>query len=88
MRKKLFATLYVVLCMTLLFTLNVSAYIDPSVVSYIIQAVAGVVIASGAVVGIYWKKIRLFFKKKKEAKNNPPSVIKTETPESSVDTTE
>ena len=34
------------------------AYIDPSVTTYLIQAVAGVVIAVGAVMGIYWRKAR------------------------------
>jgi hypothetical protein len=37
---------------------NGSAYIDPSVMTYLIQAVAGVVVAVGAVVGIYWRKAR------------------------------
>ena len=34
------------------------AYIDPSIATYVIQAVAGIVIALGAVVGIYWRKAR------------------------------
>ena len=34
----------------------VTLYIDPSVVTYLIQAVAGVVIAVGAAVGIYFRK--------------------------------
>ncbi len=42
----------------LLFGANGHAYIDPSVMTYVIQAVAGVVIAIGAVVGIYWRKAR------------------------------
>ena len=33
----------------------VTLYIDPSVVTYLIQAVAGVVIAVGAAVGIYFR---------------------------------
>lgn len=44
-------------CM-LLFGANGSAYIDPSVMTYVIQAVAGIVIAIGAVVGIYWRKAK------------------------------
>ncbi len=31
-------------------------YIDPSVMTYTIQAIAGVVIAVGATVGILWRK--------------------------------
>ena len=40
------------------FSINASAYIDPSVMTYAIQAGAGIVIAIGAVVGIYWRKAR------------------------------
>ena len=36
----------------------ITLYIDPSVVTYLIQAVAGVVIAVGAVVGIYFRKAK------------------------------
>ena len=36
----------------------VTLYIDPSVVTYLIQAVAGVVIAVGAAVGIYFSKAK------------------------------
>jgi hypothetical protein len=36
-----------------LFSVNASAYIDPSVMTYAIQAVAGIVIAIGTAVGIY-----------------------------------
>ena len=36
----------------------VGGYIDPSVMTYAIQAIAGVVIAIGAVAGIYWRKAK------------------------------
>ena len=36
----------------------VTLYIDPSVVTYLIQAVAGIVIAVGAAVGIYFRKAK------------------------------
>ena len=36
----------------------VTLYIDPSVVTYLIQAVAGEVIAVGAAVGIYFRKAK------------------------------
>ena len=42
----------------MLFGVNTNAYIDPSVVTYIIQAVAGIAIAIGAAVGIYWRKAK------------------------------
>ena len=53
-------------CMQLLFAVNASAYLDPSAMTYLIQAVAGVVIAGGAAILIYWKKLKLFFKKRKK----------------------
>lgn len=34
------------------------AYLDPSVMTYTIQVVAGVVVAVGAVAGIYWRKAK------------------------------
>lgn len=42
----------------LLFGVTAYAYIDPSVMTYVIQAVAGVVIALGAVFGIYFRKMK------------------------------
>ena len=53
-----------------MFSLNVAAYLDPSAMTYVIQAVAGVAIAGGAALVIYWKKIKLFFKKRKTNKKN------------------
>ncbi len=47
--------------MLMMFTVPVQAYIDPSVMTYAIQAVAGMAIAIGAVLGIYWRKIRRAF---------------------------
>ena len=41
-----------------LFSGTADAYIDPSVMNYAIQAVAGVVIAVGAAAGIYWRKAK------------------------------
>lgn len=34
------------------------AYIDPSVSSYLIQAVAGIVVAVGAFFAIYWRRTK------------------------------
>ena len=44
----------------------VHAYIDPSAVTYLIQAIAAVVIAIGACLTIFRHKIAAFFKKNKE----------------------
>ena len=43
---------------SVLFSVNARAYIDPSVMTYAIQAGAGIVIAIGAVVGIYFRKAK------------------------------
>ena len=49
---------YTALCCMLLFGATGNAYIDPSVMTYVIQAVAGIVIAVGAVVGIYFRRAK------------------------------
>ena len=49
---------YCGVCCMLLTGITAQAYIDPSVLTYVIQAVAGVVIAIGAIVGIYWRRAK------------------------------
>ena len=46
------------LCVYLMLPGAAYAYLDPSVATYAIQVVAGVVVAVGAVVGIYWRKAK------------------------------
>lgn len=61
MKKKLVTALgvaYFSFAGMLLFGVNGNAYIDPSVLTYVIQAAAGIVIALGAAIGIYWRKTR------------------------------
>lgn len=41
-----------------LFTIQANAYIDPSVMTYAIQALAGIAIALGTFFGLYWRKVR------------------------------
>ncbi len=59
----------------LLFSTSAQAYIDPAATSYLVQIISGVVIACGVVVGVFWKKIKLFFQKKK-MKNIEKSIEK------------
>ncbi|MBR1770394.1 MAG: hypothetical protein IJ747_00010 [Lachnospiraceae bacterium] len=61
--------IYFFSCFFTVFTLHAQAYIDPSAVTYVIQAVAGVLIALGAAFTIFRHKIFAFFKgnKKEEA---------------------
>lgn len=61
MKKKLMyvcGLIYLSVSAMLVFGANLSAYIDPSVATYLIQAIAGVVIAVGAALGIYWRKAK------------------------------
>ncbi len=53
-------------CFFVVFTMHAHAYIDPSAVTYVIQAVAGVLIALGAAFTIFRHKIFAFFKAKKK----------------------
>lgn len=54
-------------------------YIDPSAVTYVIQAVAGVVIAIGALLTVFRHKIVAFFKKgKKDEKKQEIHVFEDE----------
>lgn len=58
--------LYFFGCCFILFSNYAHAYIDPSAVTYVIQAVAGVLIALGAAFTIFRHKIFAFFKKNKK----------------------
>lgn len=40
------------------FPVHAYAYLDPSVMTYTVQIVAGVVIAAGAVIGILWRRAK------------------------------
>lgn len=55
-----FFILSMVLCIT-----YAMAYIDPSAMTYIIQIVAGAVIAIGAALGFYWRRLKRAVRKKK-----------------------
>lgn len=50
--------IYFLICFTMLCVLPANAYIDPSVMTYALQAVAGVAVAVGAVAGIIWRKAK------------------------------
>lgn len=64
---RIFSFLYFFNCFYALFTLRACAYIDPSAVTYVIQAVAGVLIALGAAFTIFRHKIFSFFRRKKKS---------------------
>lgn len=57
MRRKLYCA-GMTCCVMVMLAVNVGAYLDPSVMTYTIQVVAGVVVAVGAVIGVYWRKAK------------------------------
>lgn len=66
---------YFFMCFFALFTVPVHAYIDPSAVTYIIQGVAGALIALGAAFTIFRHKIfKLFKGKKKDEKQEDDKI--------------
>ena len=50
--------LYCFVCMGIILMVPAHAYLDPSVMTYAIQIVAGLAVAIGAVVGVYWRKAK------------------------------
>ena len=61
-----------------LFGMNVRAYIDPSVTTYLIQAVAGIVIAIGAVAGIYFRRAKKKVSEKLGIDENRNKIVETD----------
>ena len=60
------------------FSMNASAYIDPSVMTYALQAVAGIIIAVGAALGIYFRKIKRNINKKLGVDENRNKEVETD----------
>lgn len=56
--ERAFLILMLVLAMNIAFLSHAFAYIDPSVTTFAIQAIVGVVVAVGAVVAIWWRKAK------------------------------
>ena len=65
--KKVLSFLFFFLCAMVMCISYAAAYIDPSAVTYIVQAVAAIVFAAGAAIGFYWRRIKRALKKKKNA---------------------
>lgn len=56
--------IYFAVCMLALFTVPAYAYLDPSVMTFAIQVIAGVAVAVGAVVGVLWRRAKKKVQKK------------------------
>ena len=55
---KMLKRLGLLVCYAVMLSTYASAYLDPSVMTYTIQVVAGVVVAVGAVAGVYWRRAK------------------------------
>ena len=56
--KKFLRLAYFMTCFAVMLAFPAHAYLDPSVMTYAIQIVAGLAVAIGAVVGVYWRKAK------------------------------
>ena len=56
--KRFLRCVYFALCLCIALSTFASAYLDPSVMTYTIQVVAGVAVAAGAVVGVLWRRAK------------------------------
>lgn len=62
--KKLLRYAYCMTCFVVMLAFPVHAYLDPSVMTYAIQIVAGLAVAVGAIVGVYWRKAKKLLSEK------------------------
>jgi len=68
MRKAL-AGIVVFVGMSIALAESAMAYLDPSVTTYLLQVIVGIGVTCSAVFIIYFKKIKLFMKKKRNKRN-------------------
>lgn len=83
MMLRIFNFTYFFTCWWFLLSMNAHAYIDPSAVTYVIQAVAAVFIAIGAIFTVFRHKIFAFFRKNSGKSEKKEIHIKEEVPENS-----
>ena len=74
-----------VVCFAIMMAGNAHAYLDPSVMTYTIQVVAGVVVAVGAVAGIYWRKAKKKVQDKLGIDENAKKLVEDDIVENSED---
>ena len=71
MKKRAFWVAYFAFFVFLGTPVYAMAYVDPATLTYVIQIVAGLFIAGGVAIGIYWRKIKkLFTRDKKDVTKN------------------
>ena len=62
MKRNIFGKLYFTVALALLFSVQAFAYLDPGTLTYVVSMIAGLVIAGGAALAIFRRKIVLFFR--------------------------
>ena len=67
---KIFQYTYLVVSILLLSTITSFAYLDGGALTYIIQIVAGGVIAGGTAITLYWHKLKKKVRSTVKRKNN------------------
>ena len=60
-----------------LMTEQTAAYVDPATTSYVVQIVAGIVIACGTGIGIFWNRMRRKMRSKKQ-EESAETAVRTE----------
>lgn len=68
--KKIISFLFFLVCAMVMCVSYAAAYIDPGAMTYIIQIVAGVVIAAGAAIGFYWRRLKRALTRKKRGEDD------------------
>ncbi len=71
--KKFLRFTYFSICSMVMLSSYASAYIDPSTATYLVQIIAGVLIAAGSVAGFLWHKLKRAVKKKNKPDEAVPS---------------
>ncbi len=75
---KICSVMFFTICFIVLFSVNAMAYIDPSVMTYAIQAIAGIAIAIGAAITMYWRSAKKKISKKLGVDENKNKEVETD----------
>ena len=81
MKEKILLTIWVFISIVLAWTNICFGYLDPSAMTYLIQVVAGVIIAASTSIGILFYKLKRKFSKKKKENNIEENIEEQESKE-------
>ena len=74
---KVFKYIYYIICILLMQIHIVHAYVDPSVMTYAIQTIAGMAIALGTFLGLYWRRIKKYIEDRYHLNFNTNQIMET-----------